>query len=99
ERVRIDVGGGGYGAWVQDGANVRLRSMQINGVGAGANGVVAGIGTTVLEDVDINLTHERSGAGLYIGGDVEMRGGRIHAGGANASVATFAPGSSATLLL
>ncbi|QGL95820.1 autotransporter outer membrane beta-barrel domain-containing protein [Stenotrophomonas maltophilia] len=99
ERVRIDVGGSGYGAWVQDGANVRLRSVQINGVGAGANGVLAGIGTTVLEDVDINLTHERSGAGLYIGGDVEMRGGRIHAGGANASVATFAPGSSATLLM
>lgn len=67
ERVRIDVGGGGYGVWVQDGGSVHLRSVQINGVGAGADGVLAGIGRTVLEDVDINLTHERSGAGLYIG--------------------------------
>jgi len=99
ERVRIEVGGGGYGVWVQDGGDAHLRSVQINGVGAGANGVLAGIGRTVLEDVDVNLTHERSGAGLYIGGDVEMRGGRIRADGTNASVATFAPGSSATLLL
>lgn len=99
ERVRIDVGGGGYGVWVQDGGDVHLRSVQINGVGAGANGVLAGIGRTVLEDVDINLTHERSGAGLYIGGEVEMRGGSIHAGGGNASVVSFATGVSGKLLL
>lgn len=99
DRVRIDVGGGGYGVRVQDGGDVHLRSVQINGVGAGAGGVLAGIGRTILDDVDIHLTHERSGAGLLISGDVEMRGGSIHAGGTNANVASFAAGSSGTLLL
>ena len=99
ERTRIDIAGSGYGIAVRNGGDAHLRSVQINGHGAGASGVLAAVGRTVLEDVDINLTHERSGAGLFIGGDVEMRGGSVRAGGNNASVASFATSGGGTLLL
>ncbi|PZT10328.1 autotransporter outer membrane beta-barrel domain-containing protein [Stenotrophomonas maltophilia] len=98
ERVRIDVGAGAYGIWMQDG-DVQLRSVQINGTGAGASGVLAGVGKMVLADVDINLTHERSGVGLYVGGEVEMRGGSIHAGGDHASAVSFTTAGGGKLLL
>ncbi|WP_117309524.1 autotransporter outer membrane beta-barrel domain-containing protein [Stenotrophomonas sp. G4] len=99
ERTRIEVGGGAHGLWVQDGGDVHLQSVQINGVGAGASGVLAGVGNVVLEDVDIDLTHERSGEGLSIGGTVEMRGGSVHARGSNASAVSFATSGGGKLSL
>nr|WP_253902087.1 autotransporter outer membrane beta-barrel domain-containing protein [Stenotrophomonas maltophilia] len=99
ERLRIQVGEGSHGLWLQDGGDAVLRSVQINGIGGGASGVLAGLGNVVLEDVDINLTHERSGEGLYVGGNVQMTGGSIHARGDNASIVSFATGGGGKLLL
>ncbi len=99
ERLRIQVGEGSHGLWLQDGGDAVLRSVQINGVGGGASGVLAGLGNVVLEDVDINLTHERSGEGLYVGGNVQMTGGSIHARGDNASIVSFATDGGGKLLL
>lgn len=99
ERLRIQVGGGSHGLWLQDGGDAVLRSVQINGVGGGASGVLAGLGNVVLEDLDINLTHERSGEGLYVGGNVQMTGVSIHARGDNASIVSFATGGGGKLLL
>jgi len=73
--------------------------VQINGLGAGATGVLAGLGRLVLEDVDIDLTHERSGAGMQIVGEAQMRGGSIHARGINARVVSFAASGGGKLLL
>lgn len=99
ERVRIDIGSTGYGVAMQNDGDAHLRSVQINGLGAGATGVLAGLGRVVLEDVDINLSHERSGAGMQIVGEAEMRGGSIHARGINASVVSFAASGGGKLLL
>lgn len=101
ERVRIEHAGGGAAVWIEPGStnDVTLRSVQINGNGAGSTGILAGRGSVVeLEDVDINLTHERSGEGILVGGDVVVRGGRIHAGGSNATALSYgASGGSAAL--
>jgi len=99
ERVRIDIGGSGYGVAMQNDGDAHLRSVQINGRGAGATGVLAGPGRLVLEDVDIDLTHERSGAGMQILGEAEMRGGSIHTRGIDARVVSFAAGGAGKLLL
>ncbi len=99
ERVRIDIGSSGYGVAMQNDGDAHLRSVQINGLGAGATGVLAGLGRLVLEDVDIDLTHERSGAGMQIVGEAEMRGGSIHARGINARVVSFAASGGGKLLL
>ncbi|MEI2260450.1 autotransporter outer membrane beta-barrel domain-containing protein [Stenotrophomonas indicatrix] len=99
ERVRIDLGSNGYGVAMQNNGDAHLRSVQINGLGAGATGVLAGLGRLVLEDVDIDLTHERSGAGMQIVGEAEMRGGSIHARGINARVVSFAASGGGKLLL
>jgi len=99
ERVRIDIGSSGYGVAMQNDGDAHLRSVQINGLGAGATGVLAGLGRLVLEDVDIDLTHERSGAGVQMVGEAEMRGGSIHARGINARVVSFAASGGGKLLL
>ncbi len=100
ERVRIDLGGSGTGVWVQGAADATLRSVQINGTGGGADGVLVAAGSrAVLEDVDIELSHERSGIGLYVGGEIQMRGGSVHARGDGASAVSFATGGGGTLLL
>ncbi len=101
ERVRIEHAGGGAAVWAEagSGSDVTLRSVQINGNGAGATGILAARGSTVvLEDVDINLTHEQSGAGIQVGGDVTVRGGRIHAGGSNATAISFGSGGGSITL-
>lgn len=93
ERVRIEVGGSGQGLWAEGRSDVTMRSVQIDGTGAGASGVLVGLGSkVVLENVDINLTHERSGIGLFVGGELEMRGGSVHAGGDGATAVSFATG-------
>ncbi|HGM6070314.1 TPA: autotransporter outer membrane beta-barrel domain-containing protein [Stenotrophomonas maltophilia] len=100
ERVRIDIAGSGAGLWAGGSSATTLRSVQINGTGAGASGALVALGSkAVLEDVDIALTHDRSGTGLLVGGELEMRGGSVHAGGANASALSFATsgGGKATL--
>ncbi|WP_448133002.1 autotransporter family protein [Stenotrophomonas rhizophila] len=92
ERVRIEHAGGGAAVWIEPGStnDVTLRSVQINGNGGGSTGVLVGGGSAVvLEDVDINLTHEHSVYGIHVGGDVAVRGGRIHAGGSNAVAINF----------
>ena len=100
ERVRIGVGSSGQGLWAEGSSDVTLRSVQIDGSGAGASGVLVGLGSKVLlEDVDINLTHERSGMGLFVGGELEMRGGSVHARGDNASAVSFATGGGGVLRL
>ena len=100
ERVRIDLGGSGTGVWVQGAADATLRSVQINGTGGGADGVLVAAGSrAVLEDVDIELSHERSGIGLYVGGEIQMRGGSVHARGDGASAVSFETGGGGTLLL
>lgn len=100
ERVRIEVGSSGQGLWAEGSSDVTLRSVQIDGSGAGASGVLVGLGSKVLlEDVDINLTHERSGMGLFVGGELEMRGGSVHARGDNASAVSFATGGGGVLRL
>ncbi|HGM5883354.1 MAG: autotransporter outer membrane beta-barrel domain-containing protein [Stenotrophomonas maltophilia] len=102
ERVRFEQNTSGNAVMLEYGGNARatLRDVQINGTGAGASGVSSGLGSQLLlENVDVNLTHERAGAGLYVGGDVEFRGGRIHTAGANGSVISFATGGGGSLLL
>lgn len=100
ERVRIDIAGSGAGLWAGGSSATTLRSVQINGTGAGASGALVALGSkAVLEDVDIALTHDRSGTGVLVGGELEMRGGSVHAGGANASALSFTTsgGGKATL--
>ncbi|HID8538888.1 TPA: autotransporter outer membrane beta-barrel domain-containing protein [Stenotrophomonas maltophilia] len=100
ERVSIDVGSSGQGLRAEGSSDVTLRSVQIDGSGAGASGALVGLGSKVLlEDVDINLTHERSGTGLFVGGELEMRGGSVHARGDNASAVSFATGGGGVLRL
>ncbi len=103
ERVRLEQNTSGHAVLIEPGgtATVTLRDVQINGTAAGASGVSSGLGSTlVLENVDIHLSHERSGTGLQVAGDVTFRGGRIRTAGANGSVMQFsntAPGSRASL--
>ncbi|HED4876851.1 TPA: autotransporter outer membrane beta-barrel domain-containing protein [Stenotrophomonas maltophilia] len=100
ERVRIEQNGAGTAVTVQAGpsADVTLRAVDINGNQAGAAGVLAGRGSSVvLEDVNIVLSHERSGEALSIAGEVVMRGGRIHTAGDGASVVSIAQGGKGTL--
>lgn len=100
ERVRIEQNGAGNAVTVQAGpsADVTLRAVDINGNQAGAAGVLAGRGSSVvLEDVNIVLSHDRSSEGLSIGGDVVMRGGRIHTAGDGASVVSIAQRGKGTL--
>lgn len=100
ERLQIAVAGAGHGVWAQGGSDVTLRSARIDGSGAGASGVLVGLGSkVVLEDVDIDLTHERSGMGLFVGGELEMRGGSVHARGDNATAVSFATGGGGVLRL
>lgn len=100
ERLQIAVAGAGHGVWAQGGSDVTLRSARIDGSGAGASGVLVGLGSkVVLEDVDIDLTHERSGMGLFVGGELEMRGGSVHARGDNATAVSFANGGGGVLRL
>lgn len=100
ERLQIAVAGAGHGVWAQGGSDVTLRSARIDGSGAGASGVLVGLGSkVVLEDVDIDLTHERSGMGLFVGGELEMRGGSVHARGDNATAVGFATGGGGVLRL
>lgn len=100
ERLHIAVAGAGHGVWAQGGSDVTLRSARIDGSGAGASGVLVGLGSkVVLEDVDIDLTHERSGMGLFVGGELEMRGGSVHARGDNATAVSFATGGGGVLRL
>lgn len=100
ERLQIAVAGAGHGVWAQGGSDVTLRSARIDGNGAGASGVLVGLGSkVVLEDVDIDLTHERSGMGLFVGGELEMRGGSVHARGDNATAVSFATGGGGVLRL
>jgi len=100
ERVQITVADAGHGLWGEAGSDVTLRSARIDGSGAGASGVLVGLGSrVVLEDVDIDLTHERSGMGLFVGGELEMRGGSVHARGDNASAVSFATGGGGVLRL
>lgn len=100
ERLQIAVAGAGHGVWAQGGSDVILRSAWIDGSGAGASGVLVGLGSkVVLEDVDIDLTHERSGMGLFVGGELEMRGGSVHARGDNATAVSFATGGGGVLRL
>jgi len=100
ERMQIAVAGSGYGVWAQGGSDVTLRSARIDGSGAGASGVLVGLGSkVVLEDVDIELSHERSGMGLFVGGELEMRGGSVHARGDSASAVSFAAGGGGVLRL
>ncbi len=102
ERVRFEQNTSGSAVTLEYGGNARatLRNVQINGTGAGASGVSSGLGSQLLlENVDVNLTHERARAGLYVGGDVEFRGGRIHTAGANGSVISFATSGGGSLLL
>jgi len=103
ERVRLEQNTSGSAVTLDFAGNARatLRDVQINGTAAGASGVSSGLGSTlVLENVDIHLSHERSGTGLQVAGDVTFRGGRIRTAGANGSVMQFsntAPGSRASL--
>jgi len=99
ERVQIDQNASGNAVRIEPGsAAVTLRTVQINGNAAGANGIRTGRGSNVvLEDVDIMLAHERSGEGLSVGGEVVMRGGRIHATGEGASVVSITQGGNGTL--
>ncbi|PTS81170.1 autotransporter outer membrane beta-barrel domain-containing protein [Stenotrophomonas sp. HMWF023] len=100
ERVQIDQNTDGSAVRIAAGtaSAVTLRNVQINGSAAGSNGVVAGAGSNVLlEDVDITLAHELSGEALSIGGEVVMRGGRIHAAGDGASVVSITRGGKGTL--
>ncbi|WP_414547420.1 autotransporter outer membrane beta-barrel domain-containing protein [Stenotrophomonas forensis] len=102
ERVRFEQNTSGSAVTLEYGGNARatLRDVQINGTGAGASGISSGLGSQLLlENVDINLTHDRAGAGLHVGGDVEFRGGRIHTAGANGSVISFATGGGGSLRL
>lgn len=100
ERVHIEVGGSGHGLWAEGSSDVRLSSVRIDGTGAGASGVLVGLGSNVvLENVDIHLTHERSGAGLLVVGELEMHGGSVHARGGNASAVSFATGGGGVLRL
>lgn len=102
ERVRLEQNTSGSAVKLDFAGNARatLRDVQINGTAAGASGVSSGLGSQLLlQNVDINLTHERSGAGLLVGGDLEFRGGRIHAAGDNAGVVSFATGGGGSLLL
>lgn len=102
ERVRFEQNTSGYAVAMEYGGAARatLRDVKINGTAAGAAGISSGLGSQLLlENVDINLTHERSGTGLYVSGDVEFRGGRIHAGGDSSRVVSFATGGGGSLLL
>ncbi|AWH24216.1 autotransporter outer membrane beta-barrel domain-containing protein [Stenotrophomonas sp. YAU14D1_LEIMI4_1] len=100
ERLHIAVAGAGHGVWAQGGSDVTLRSARIDGSGAGSSGVLVGLGSrAVLEDVDIDLSHERSGTGLFVGGELEMRGGSVHARGDHASAVSFATGGGGVLRL
>ncbi|HGM5045932.1 TPA: autotransporter outer membrane beta-barrel domain-containing protein [Stenotrophomonas maltophilia] len=102
EQVRFEQNTSGSAVTLEYGGNARatLRNVQINGTGAGASGVSSGLGSQLLlENVDINLVHERAGSGLSVAGDVEFRGGRIHTAGANGSVISFATGGGGSLLL
>lgn len=92
ENVTINHAGGGAGVWAQalGTGDITLRNVTINGTGGGAMGVMIGAGNTaMLHNVDISLTHARSGDGLLVGGEVQMYGGRIHAGGDNAAAISF----------
>ncbi|WP_414539788.1 autotransporter outer membrane beta-barrel domain-containing protein [Stenotrophomonas forensis] len=102
ERVRFEQNTSGSAVLLDYVGNARatLRDVQINGTGAGASGISSGLGSQLLlENVDINLTHDRAGAGLYVGGDVEFRGGRIHTAGVNGSVISFATSGGGSLRL
>lgn len=102
EQVRFEQNTSGSAVTLEYGGNARatLRDVQINGTGAGASGISSGLGSQLLlENVDINLVHERAGSGLSVAGDVEFRGGRIHTAGANASVISFATSGGGSLLL
>ncbi|MEG0186378.1 MAG: autotransporter outer membrane beta-barrel domain-containing protein, partial [Stenotrophomonas sp.] len=101
ENVTINHAGGGAGVWMegQGGSDATLRNLTINGTGGGAMGAMIGAGNTaLLQDVDINLTHAQSGAGLTVGGEVQVHGGRIHAGGDNAAAVSFASQGGKVLL-
>ncbi|WP_447906242.1 autotransporter family protein [Stenotrophomonas sepilia] len=101
ENSTINHAGGGAGVWAEarGSGDVTLRNVRINGTGGGAMGVMAGLGSTVvLQDVDIVLSHAQSGAGLTVGGEVQMHGGRIHAGGDNATAVSFASRGGKVLL-
>lgn len=100
ERVRLEQNTSGSAVTLQPGgaATATLRDVQINGTAGGASGISSGLGSQLLlENVNINLTHERSGVGLWTRGDVEFRGGRIHAAGENSTVITL--GDDGSLLL
>lgn len=98
ERVRIEQGGAGEGVFIGNGSDATLRDVQISGTGAGARGIAVGLGKAVMENVDIVLSHERSGMGLIVsGGEAVYRGGRIHALGENASAIQLSAGGTLAL--
>ncbi|HCT24875.1 MAG TPA: autotransporter outer membrane beta-barrel domain-containing protein, partial [Stenotrophomonas sp.] len=100
ERIRIEQNGGGHALWLATGADATLRDITIRGDAGGADGVLVAQGSTaVFDGLDIDLTHAQSGAGLSIGGSVEVRGGFVHARGDYASAVSFATGGGGSLLL
>ncbi|SET54513.1 autotransporter family protein [Stenotrophomonas indicatrix] len=100
ENVRIEQNGAGHALWLAMGSDATLRNVQIAGDAAGANGALVALGSrAVFEHLRIDLDHARSGSGLDVGGEVEVRGGSIHARGDHASAISFATGGGGKLLL
>ncbi|HGM7337544.1 TPA: autotransporter outer membrane beta-barrel domain-containing protein [Stenotrophomonas maltophilia] len=91
ERVRIEMAAAGEGISASNGGKVSVADSQINGTGAGSSGVGVAAGSSVsLDNVDIQLNHARSGPGMSVAGEVDMRGGSIHTAGSNSTAISFA---------
>lgn len=91
ERVRIELAAAGDSVSASNGGTVSLVDSQINGSSAGSRGVSVALGSRVsLDNVDIQLNHERSGPGLFVGGELSMRGGSIQTAGSNSTAIDYA---------